>query len=64
MFKTQYNHFKYQVILFRLTNTPASFQGFINKIFAESFNISLIVYLDNIFIYIDDDGDSNIAFEW
>ena len=31
-FRTRYGHFKYQVILFGLTNTPASFQRYINKI--------------------------------
>ena len=42
---------------FGLTNTPASFQKYINKIFAEKFDIFVIIYLDDIFIYIDDDKD-------
>ena len=37
---------------FRLSNAPASFQGYINKILAEKLNIFVIVYLDDIFIYI------------
>ncbi len=51
-FKTIYNHFNYQVMLFGLTNTLATFQGYINKILAEKLDIFIIVYLDNIFIYI------------
>ena len=34
-FRTRNGHFEYQVILFRLSNTPASFQGYINKILAK-----------------------------
>ena len=61
MFRTQYGHFKYQVISFGLTNVPASFQEYINKIFAKKLNILIIIYLNNIFIYTDDDGDSHIV---
>ena len=64
-FRTRYGHFKYQVISFGLTNTPASFQGYINKIFAEKLDIFFIVYLDNFLIYIDDDGDRHVsAVQW
>ena len=64
VFKTWYSHFKYQVMPFGLTNTPASFQVYINKIFAEKLDIFVIVYLDDIFIYTDDDGNSYIAVIW
>ena len=46
---------------FGLTNAPASFQGYINKIFAEKLDIFVIMYLNDIFIYIDDDGDGYMA---
>ena len=46
---------------FRLTNVPASFQKYINKIFAKKLNIFIIVYLDNIFIYMDNYKDGQIA---
>ncbi len=39
---------------FGLSNTPASFQNCINKIFAEKLAIFIVVYLDNILIYIKD----------
>ena len=46
---------------FNLTNASASFQGYINKILAEKLDIFVIVYLDDILIYIEDDGDGHIA---
>ena len=39
---------------FGLFNTPASFQGYINKILADKLNIFVIVYLEDILIYIED----------
>ena len=39
---------------FAFFNTPASFQGYINKILAKKLNIFVIVYLDNILIYTKD----------
>ena len=41
-------------MLFRLYNTPANFQDYINKILAKNLNIFIIVYLKDIFIYTKD----------
>ena len=60
-FRTRYGHFKYQVMPFGLTNVPASFQGYINKILAEKLDIFVIVYLDDILIYTEDDGNGRVA---
>ena len=49
------------MIPFGLTNAPASFQRYINKILAEKLDIFVIVYEDDILIYIKDDGDSHVA---
>ena len=37
---------------FGLTNVPGSFQSYINKILAEKLDIFVIIYLDDILIYI------------
>ncbi len=41
---------------FGLSNAPANFQGYINKVLAEKLDIFIIVYLDNILIYTKDPG--------
>ena len=60
-FRTRYGHFEYQVIPFGLANTPASFQGYINKILTKKLDIFVIVYLDDILIYTEDDGNSHVV---
>ena len=64
-FRTRYGHFEYQVMPFRLSNAPASFQGYINKILAEKLDIFVIVYLDDILIYTEDPGQGHVeAVRW
>ncbi len=36
---------------FKLTNAPATFQGYINKILAEKLDDFMIMYLNDILIY-------------
>ena len=62
-FLTQYGYFKYQVIFFGLSNAPANFQSYINKILAKKLNIFVIVYPDDIFIYNKDLGQSHVEAE-
>ena len=59
--KTWYGHFEYQIMLFGLTNAPVSFQKYFNKIFTKKLDIIVIVYLEDILIYINDDGDGHIV---
>ncbi len=59
-FCTRYGHFKYQVMPFGLSNVPASFQGYINKVLAEKLDIFVVIYLDNILIYTEDVGQPHI----
>ena len=59
-FRTRYGHFEYQVMPFELSNAPVSFQDYINKILAKKLNVFVIVYLDDILIYIKDAGWAHI----
>lgn len=50
-FRTQYGHFKYQVLSFGFFNAPVTFQAYINKTLAEKLDVFCIVYLHDILIY-------------
>ena len=41
---------------FGLFNALPTFQGYVNKILAKKFDIFVIIYLDNILIYIENPG--------
>ncbi len=64
-FHTRYGHFEYQEMPFGLSNAPASFQGYINKILVEKLDIFIVVYLNNILVYIEDPGQPHVeAVRW
>jgi hypothetical protein len=52
-FRTKYGLYEYLVMLFGLTNAPASFQRWINKVLSNYLDIFCITYLDDILIYSD-----------
>jgi hypothetical protein len=52
-FRTWYGLFESLVMLFGLTNIPASFQHFINNILWPYLNVFMTAYLDDILIYSD-----------
>ena len=47
-------------MLFGLSNAPASFQGYVNKILAEKLYVFVIVYLNDILIYTEDAGQGHV----
>ena len=50
---------------FKLFNALASFQGYINKILVEKLNVFVIVYLDDIRIYIEDENQGHVeSVQW
>ena len=51
-------------MLFGLSNAPASFQGYINKILAKKFDIFVIIYLDDILIYTKDPSQAYFNAVW
>ena len=63
-FRTRYSHFKYQIIPFGLFNAPTSFQGYINKILSKKLDVFVIIYLDDIFIYTEDQGWGHVEAMW
>ncbi len=47
-------------MLFGLTNALATFQGYINKILVKKLDIFVIVYLDDIFINIENKREGHV----
>ena len=45
---------------FGFSNAPAIYQGYVNKILVEKLDIFIIIYLDDILIYIEDLGQPYI----
>jgi hypothetical protein len=56
-FRTRYGSFEWQVMPFGLTNAPAAFQWFMNTIFADLLDVTVICYLDDILVYSEDPVD-------
>ena len=52
-------------MFFGLSNAPASFRGYINKILTKKLDIFVIVYLDDILIYTEDPSQCHMeAVSW
>ncbi|CCO37425.1 Retrotransposable element Tf2 155 kDa protein type 1 [Rhizoctonia solani AG-1 IB] len=56
-FKTKYRLFEYLVMPFGLTNAPAAFQRFMNNLFRNLLDITMVVYLDDILIFSKDPAE-------
>ncbi len=50
-FRTRYDLYEYNVLLFKLTNESSSFQNFINDILHDFLNVFCIAYMNDILIY-------------
>jgi len=50
-FRTRYDLYEYNVLLFKLTNESSSFQNFINDILYDFLNVFCIAYMNDILIY-------------
>ena len=53
-FRSRYGSYEFRVVPEGLTNAPSAFQRFLNSIFADLLDVTVVVYLDDILIYSDD----------
>ena len=56
-FHTHYGLFEWLMMPFGLSNAPSAFQRFMNDIFFDLLDVSIVIYLDNILIYSDNMDD-------
>lgn len=54
-FRTRYGHYEYCVMPFGLANAPATFQAYINRALSDTLDVFVVVYLDDILIYSNDE---------
>lgn len=56
IFHTCYGHYKYAVLLFRLSNTPITFQSYVNQALSDLLDVCYVAYLNDIIIYLQDES--------
>ena len=54
-FRTRYSLYEYRILLFELVNASTIFQLYINRALSERLNMSVIVYLNDILIYFENE---------
>ena len=58
-FRTFYGLFKQSVISFSLTNASTTLQQFINNMFSDLLDVCVVIYLDDILIYLNNMSEYN-----
>ena len=51
--------FEYQIVLLGFSNILKDFYDYIKKILVKNYNIFIIIYIDNIFIYIKNSNQAS-----
>ena len=57
VFTTRYGLYEYTVMSFGLTNAPAYFMSMMNKVFMEYLDKFVVVFIDNIMVYLKNEEE-------
>ena len=62
-FWTRYGQFEFLIMQFGLRNAPAAFQRMVNKLFHDLVDVYVVLYLDDIIIFLEDPTQHNAHVE-
>ena len=58
--RTCFKLYEYLVMSFELTNTPVMFQTYINNVLREHLNVFVMIYLNNILVYLKNETNHKV----
>ena len=58
--RTHFELYEYLIMSFELTNTPATFQTYINNVLREHLDVFIMIYLDDILVYSKNKADQKV----
>lgn len=58
-FKTRYGHHEFMLLPFDLTNSPTTFMNLMNNLYQEYLENFLLVFLDDILVYLRNEEEHN-----
>ena len=58
-FKTRYGHYEFVVLPFGLMNAPTTFMNLMNNVYQEYLNKFMLVFIDDILIYLRNEEEHN-----
>ena len=58
--RTCFELYEYLVMPFELTNAPTTFQTYINNVLREHLDVFVVIYLNDILVYLKNEADHKV----